>query len=109
MKLKGRITKGSTSLSKDDSTNGYDNHCQNFYLKFHCEFQKMTLILFVCLQKICNFAKLEGCSSIIEPATFISILNFNGVWQAHFLNHNHVTLGNYVFFMDLQNDVTSIL
>ena len=62
----------------------------------------MTLILIVCLQKIYNFENLEGCSSIIEPATPILILNFNGAWQAQFLNHTHVTLGNYVFFIDLQ-------
>ena len=87
---------------RDDSTNGYDTRGQNFYLKFHYEFQKMTLILFVCLQKICNFAKLGGCGSKIKPATPISILNFNGAWQAQFLNHTHVTLENYVFFIDLQ-------
>ena len=75
---------------------------QNLYLKFHYEFQKMTLILIVCLQKIYNFEKLEVCSSIIEPATPILILNFNGAWQAQFLNHTHVTLGNYIFLMDLQ-------
>ena len=62
----------------------------------------MTLILFVCLQKICNFAKLGGCGSKIEPATPILILNFNGAWQAYFLNHTHITLGNYVFFIDIQ-------
>ena len=89
-------------LGRDDSTNGYDTHCQNFYLKFHYEFQKITLTLFVCLQKICNFAKWEGCSSIIEPAMPILISNFNGAWQAQFLNHNHETLGKCVFFTDLQ-------
>ena len=60
---------GIGDLYRDDSTNGYDTRGQNFYVEFHYEFQKMTLILIVCLQKIYNFEKLEGCSSIIEPAT----------------------------------------
>ena len=93
---------GTEGLPRDDSTNGYDTCGQNFYLEFHYEFQKMTLILIVCLQKIYNFEKLEGGSSIIEPATPILISNFNGAWQAQFLSHTHVTLGNYVFFIDLQ-------
>ena len=65
-------------LVRDDSTNAYDTRGQNFYLEFHYEFQKMTLILIVCLQKIYNSEKLEGCSSIIEPATSSLILDFNG-------------------------------
>ena len=89
-------------LGRDDSTNGYDTHCQNFYFKFHCEFQKMTIIVFVCLQKICNFAKLGGCGLKIEPATPISILNFNWTWQAQFLTHTHEILEKSVFFIDLQ-------
>ena len=62
---------------RDDSTNGYDTCGQNFYLELHYEFQKITLMLIVCLQKIYTFEKLEGCSSIIEPAMPILISNFN--------------------------------
>ena len=69
---------------RDDSTNGYDTCGQDSYLKVHYEFQKMTLVLIVCLQKICNFAELEGCSSIIEPAMPILILNFNWACQGQF-------------------------
>ena len=93
---------GTEGLPRDDSTNGYDSRGQKFYLEFHYEFQKITLKLIVCLQKIYNFEKLEGCSSIIESATPILILNFNAAWQAQFLSHTHVTLGKYVFFIDLQ-------
>ena len=62
----------------------------------------MIVILFVDLQKISLSPKFGGCGSQIEPATPILISNFNGAWQAQFLNHTHVTLGNYVFFIDLQ-------
>ena len=62
----------------------------------------MTLTLFVCLQKMCNFAKLEGYSSIMVPARPILISNFNRAWQAQFLNHTHEILEKYVFFIDLQ-------
>ena len=39
---------------------------------------------------------------MIEPTRPILISDFNGVWQAQFLSHTHVTLGKYVFFIDLQ-------
>ena len=62
----------------------------------------MTLILFVCLQKICNLAKLGGRRPKIEPATPISILNFKWTWQAQFFTHTHEILEKCVFFRDLQ-------
>ena len=62
----------------------------------------MILISFVCLQKICNFAKLRGCGSKIEPATPTWSSKFKRAWQAYFLSHILLTLEKYVFFIDLQ-------
>ena len=48
---------------------------------------KMIVIPFVDLQKISLFPKFGGCSSKIEPATLISILNFSRAWQSYLVSY----------------------
>ena len=93
-------------LARDDSTNGYDTHGQYSYLKFHYEFQKMTLTLFVCLQKMCNFAKVEGCR--IVPATPILISNLNRASQAQFFEPHPWNSWKMCTFYKSSNDINSI-
>ena len=62
----------------------------------------MIVVSFVDLQKISLFPKFGGCGSKIEPATPISILNFEWAWQAQFLSYTHLTLEKYSFSIDEQ-------
>ena len=69
----------------------------------------MIVTSFVDLQKISLFPKFGGCGSKIEPATPISILNFEWAWQVQFLSHIHKTLENYLFSIDEQMILLSFL
>ena len=62
----------------------------------------MIVISLVDLQKISLFPKFGGCGSKIEPATPISILNFEWAWQVQILMYTHKTLENYLSFIDEQ-------
>ena len=60
------------------------------------------MISFEDLQKISNFAKLQGRSSKNEPATPISILNFSRAWQPHFLSYTLQILVKHASFIGKQ-------
>ena len=62
--------------------NGHEGLLSFLKLLRYCRYPKAIVISFEGLWKLCIFIKFGGCSSKIEPATPVSILNFSRAWQS---------------------------
>ena len=71
-------------------------------LLHHWEYKKNDFTIIWTSLKIWIFPKFKGCSSKIEPATPISILNFQRTWQPHFMSHTLQILVKHLSFIDKQ-------
>ena len=64
--------------------NGHEGLLNFLKLLSYCRYSKTIVISFEHLHKLCLFTKFGGCSSKIEPATPVLILNFSRAWQSFF-------------------------
>ena len=89
-------TQGDLDLHGDEGQSAF------LQIKIYQKFQKKVLISFEDLNEKSNFAQFQGCGSKTEPATPLSILNFEWVWQNQFLSYTQKTLEKYPFYIDEQ-------
>ena len=64
--------------------NGHEGLLSFLELLSYCRFQNIIVISFEGLQKLSIFTNFGGCSSKIEPAMPVLILNFSRAWQSFF-------------------------
>ena len=74
-------------LAIDSFTPGRRTGSSFFQILHQQSQQKMVLLSFVDIQKICIFTKFGRCSSKIGPAMPILILKFKRMWQTQFFSH----------------------